>query len=61
MPGGPGFPGTHSTQSQGTFSTLNNDVIPDRDFLTTIEDYQPKVSLELIERLMQQIGMQSTD
>ena len=36
-------------------------MIPDRDFLTTIEDYQPKVSLELVERLMQQVGMHSSD
>ena len=45
MPGGPGGPPgmMHSSQSYGTFSTLNNDVIPDREFLTTIEDYQPKV------------------
>jgi len=45
MPPGPGgVPGMMpSSQSQGTFSTLNNDVIPDREFLTTIEDYQPKV------------------
>lgn len=26
------------------FSTLNNDVIPDEEFLKSLENYQPKVN-----------------
>ena len=31
-----------------TFSSLNNDVIPDEEFLKTIENYKPKLSDEII-------------
>lgn len=31
-------------QMQGHFSTLNNDVVPDQDFIEQIEAYQPKVT-----------------
>ncbi|TNV85971.1 hypothetical protein FGO68_gene15618 [Halteria grandinella] len=48
-------------QSAGQFSTLNNDVIPDPKFIEDVEGYQPKFNMELIESLMREVGMQSSD
>eukprot|EP00347_Sterkiella_histriomuscorum_P022515 403338199 len=43
------------------YSTLNNDVIPDKNFIETVEDYQPKINMELIKKIMNEVGMQSPD
>ena len=44
-----------------TFSSLNNDVIPDEEFLKTIENYKPKLSDEIIKEICQEKGLISSD
>ena len=44
-----------------TFSSLNNDVIPDEEFLNTIEKYNPKLSDEIIKEICQEKGLISSD
>ena len=44
-----------------TFSSLNNDVIPDKEFLESIEKYNPKLSQEIIKEICQEKGLISSD
>ena len=44
-----------------TFSSLNNDVIPDEKFLESIEKYNPKLSDEIIKEICQEKGLISSD
>ena len=44
-----------------TFSSLNNDVIPDNKFLENIQKYNPKLSEEIIKQICQEKGLISSD
>ena len=44
-----------------TFSSLNNDVIPDDKFLEKIQEYNPKLSDEIIKQICQEKGLISSD
>ena len=44
-----------------TFSSLNNDVIPDDKFLEKIQDYNPKLSDEIVKQICQEKGLISSD
>ena len=44
-----------------TFSSLNNDVIPDDKFLEKIQEYNPKLSEEIIKQICQEKGLISSD
>ncbi len=43
------------------FSSLNNDVIPDDKFLEKIQEYNPKLSEEIIKQICQEKGLISSD
>ena len=44
-----------------TFSSLNNDVIPDDKFLEKIQEYNPKLSDEIVKQICQEKGLMSSD
>ena len=44
-----------------TFSSLNNDVIPDEEFLKKIEEYNPELSDIIIKEICQEKGLISSD
>ena len=44
-----------------TFSSLNNDVIPDDKFLERIQEYNPKLSDEIVKQICQEKGLISSD
>ncbi len=44
-----------------TFSSLNNDVIPDNKFLEKIQEYNPKLSDEIVKQICQEKGLLSSD
>lgn len=44
-----------------TFSSLNNDVIPDDKFLEKLQEYNPKLSEEIIKQICQEKGLISSD
>ena len=44
-----------------TFSSLNNDVIPDDKFLEKIQEYNPKLSDEIVRQICQEKGLISCD
>ena len=44
-----------------TFSSLNNDVIPDNNFLEKIQEYNPKLSDEIVKQICQEKGLLSSD
>ena len=44
-----------------TFSSLNNDVIPDDKFLEKIQEYNPKLSDEIVKQICQEKGLISSD
>ena len=44
-----------------TFSSLNNDVIPDNTFLEKIQEYNPKLSDEIVKQICQEKGLLSSD
>ena len=44
-----------------TFSTLNNDVIPDDKFLEKIQEYNPKLSEDIIKQICQEKGLITSD
>ncbi len=44
-----------------TFSSLNNDVIPDNKFLENIQKYNPKLSEEIIKQICQEKGLITSD
>ena len=44
-----------------TFSSLNNDVIPDDNFLEKLQEYTPKLSEEIIKQICQEKGLISSD
>ena len=44
-----------------TFSSLNNDVIPDDKFIEKIQEYNPKLSEEIIKQICQEKGLISSD
>ena len=44
-----------------TFSSLNNDVIPDNKFLENIQKYNPKLSEEIIRQICQEKGLITSD
>ena len=43
------------------FSSLNNDVIPDDKFLETIQNYNPKLSEEIVKQICQEKGLLTSD
>mmetsp|Transcript_40694 Transcript_40694/g.29962 ORF Transcript_40694/g.29962 Transcript_40694/m.29962 type:complete len:87 (+) Transcript_40694:22-282(+) len=49
------------SQNAWNYSTLNSEIIPDPGFLSALESYQPKFSLDLIRQLSAQVGLQSSD
>ena len=44
-----------------TFSSLNNDVIPDNKFLEKIQEYNHKLSDEIVKQICQEKGLLSSD
>ena len=44
-----------------TFSSLNNDVIPDDKFLEKLQEYNPKLSEEIVKQICQEKGLISSD
>ena len=44
-----------------TFSSLNNDVIPDNKFLENVQKYNPKLSEEIIKQICQEKGLITSD
>jgi tRNA G26 N,N-dimethylase Trm1 len=44
-----------------TFSSLNNDVIPDDKFLENVQKYKPKLSVDIIKQICQEKGLISSD
>ena len=44
-----------------SYSTLNNDVIPDDKFLNEIDKYHPKLSQEIVKQICQEKGLLTTD
>ena len=44
-----------------TFSSLNNDVIPDIKFLENIQKYNPKISEEIIKQICLEKGLITSD
>lgn len=43
------------------FSTLNADIIPREDFISSIERHMPKIETDLIKDIWRTIGVQSCD
>jgi hypothetical protein len=46
---------------QPAFSTLNLDVIPDKEYVSKLEAYQPKFDTDMLKELLKQTGLQSSD
>ena len=44
-----------------TFSSLNNDVIPEDKFLEKLQEYNPKLSEEIVKQICQEKGLISSD
>ena len=43
------------------FSTLNADIVPREDFISSIERHMPKIETELIRDIWRTIGVQTCD
>jgi hypothetical protein len=43
------------------FSTLNNEVVPDDQFIEEIENYTPKLSEELVKQILEEKGINTSD
>ena len=44
-----------------TFCTLNNEVIPDEEFLKGIDEYKPKICPDIVKEICKEKGMVSSD
>lgn len=49
------------TDNKGNFSSLNNDVIPDDKFIEEIENYNPKLSEDIVKLICDEKGLNTTD
>jgi hypothetical protein len=46
---------------KGNFSTLNNSVVPDDKFVEDIDNYNPKISEEIIKQICDEKGLNTSD
>lgn len=46
---------------QPQFSTLNMDVIPDNEYLKSLEHYEPQFDTAMLKELCKRAGMKTTD
>jgi hypothetical protein len=48
-------------ESKGNFSTLNNQVVPDQEFVDDLEKFMPKLSQDLIKQICTEKGLITSD
>lgn len=49
------------SENKATFSTLNNNVIPDDKFIEEIENYNPKLSEDIVQQICKEKGLNTGD
>jgi hypothetical protein len=49
------------SEHKPNLSSLNNDIIPDDDFLNTFDEYNPKLSEDIVKSICEDKGLHTTD